>query len=112
MSETLGDRLKRVRLSKNQGLRVTAKSAGMSATYLSRVENNQETSPPGEEKLRQLADVLDDDFDELMQLAGRVPSDVANVIKADSGMPAFLRQASEQNISAEQLLEMLKQRKK
>ncbi|TWJ19715.1 helix-turn-helix domain-containing protein [Geobacter argillaceus] len=107
MGESLGDRLKRMRSSKELGLRATASAAGISATYLSRVENNQETSPPSEEKLKKLAEVLGDNFDELMQLAGRVPMDVANMIKADSGMPAFLRRARDKNVSAEELLEML-----
>lgn len=112
MMETLGDRLKRIRSSRGLGLRSTANMVGVSATYLSRIENNTETSPPTEEKLKKLAEVLGDDFDELMRLAGRVPTDVANVIKADSGMPAFLRRAREENYSADDLLKMLDQLKK
>ena len=109
MGESLGDRLKRVRSEKGLGLRTTAKSAGISATFLSRVENNQEASPPSEEKLRKLAEILDDNFDELMQLAGRVPSDVADMIKSDSGMPAFLRRVREQKVSSEKLLQILEE---
>lgn len=105
MAEALGDRLKRVRSSRGLGLRGTANLVGVSATYLSRVENNLEA--PTEEKIQKLAEVLGDNFDELMQLAGKVPSDVADVIKADSSMPAFLRRAREQNVSAEQLLKLL-----
>lgn len=107
MNENLGDRLKRVRSSRGLGLRATANLVGISATYLSRVENNLETSPPSEEKIRSLANVLQDDFDELMQLAGRVPSEVTDLIKSDSNMPAFLRRAREQNLTAEKLMKML-----
>lgn len=107
MSETLGDRLKRVRSSRGLGLRATASKAGISATYLSRVENNLETSPPSEEKIRALADVLQDNFDDLMQLAGRVPLEVTELIKADSNMPAFLRRAREKNMTAEELMKLL-----
>lgn len=107
MRETLGDRLKRVRSSRGLGLRATANKVGISATYLSRVENNQETSPPSEEKIRALADVLEDNFDELMQLAGRVSTEVSDLIKADSNMPAFLRRAREKNLSAEELMKLL-----
>lgn len=112
MAETLGDRLKRFRSSRGLGLRSTANQVGVSATYLSRIENNMEMSPPTEDKIKKLAEVLGDNFDELMQLAGRVPSDVANVIKADSGMPAFLRRAREENMSSDDLLKMLEKLKR
>jgi len=111
MGETLGPRLKRIRSLRGLGLRETASKVGISATYLSRIENNAETSPPSEEKISKLAEVLNDDFDELMRLAGRVPKEVAELIKSDSSMPAFLRKAREENISADELLEMLKKRK-
>lgn len=109
MSESLGDRLKRTRSSRGLGLRGTANLVGVSPTYLSRVENNLEA--PTEEKIQKLAEVLGDNFDELMRLAGKVPTDVAEVIKADSGMPAFLRRAREENLSAEQLTKMLDEHK-
>lgn len=107
MSETLGERLKRLRDSRKLGLRETAIKVGISATYLSRLEKNQETSPPSEEKIRALSVVLQDNFDELMQLAGRVSSEVAEMIKADTNMPAFLRRAREKNLSAERLLKLI-----
>jgi len=106
MSETLGDRLKRKRSERGLGLRATAIKVGVSATYLSRVENNLEANPT-EEKIRALAVVLQDNFDELMQLAGRVPVDVTDFIKTDLNMPAFLRRARDNNISAEELMKML-----
>jgi HTH-type transcriptional regulator, competence development regulator len=109
MVEALGDRLKRIRLARGLGLRGTANLVGVSPTYLSRVENNLEA--PTEEKIQKLAEVLGDSFDELMQLAGKVPADVADVIKADSGMPAFLRRAREENLTAEKLLKILDERK-
>ena len=107
MVEKLGDRLKRVRSSRGLGLRATASKVGISATYLSRLENNQETSPPSEEKIRALADELQENFDELMQLAGRVSSEVSELIKADLNMPAFLRRAREKNYTADELMKLL-----
>lgn len=109
MGETLGDRLKRVRSARGLGLRATANKVGISATYLSRVENNQESSPPSEEKIRALAVELRDNFDELMQLAGRVSSEVSDLIKADLNMPAFLRRAREKNLNAKELMKLLEQ---
>ena len=112
MPETLGDRIKRVRKERGLGLRETAGKIGISATFLSRVETNAEQSAPSEDVLRKLAKVIEDDFDALMQLAGRVPKDIAAVIKGDPGMPEFLRTARDQNMSGEKLLKMLEDSKK
>lgn len=107
MNETFGDRIKRKRSKLDLGLRATARQVGISPTYLSRLENNQETSPPSEEKIRALADVLRDDFDELMQLAGRISAEVTEFIKADRNMPAFLRRAKEKNFTAEEMMKLI-----
>lgn len=112
MSERFGERIRRIRQERKLGLRETAAKAKMSATYLSRIETNDEKSPPDEEKIRALANVLDDDFDTLMTLAGRIPEDVKNVITADPTMPEFLRRAREEKMSGEKLLELLDSPKK
>lgn len=109
--EKLGERIKRVRQERQLGLRELAGQLGISATYLSRIETCQESSPPAEKVIRGLADLLQDDFDELMQLAGRVPEDVENMIKRDPDLPAFLRTASEKKVSGAELMKMLKKRK-
>ena len=111
MSETLGERIRRKRLERKLGLRATAKKVGISSTYLSRIETMAETSPPAERVIRELSALLGEDFDELMQLAGRVPEDVTNVIRSDPNMPEFLRRAGRQQLTGKELLEMLEQRK-
>jgi len=112
MAETLGERIRRVRKERGLGLRQTATKTGISATFLSRVETGKEPATPSEETLRKLAAVLDDDFDELMQLAGRIPTTVKEYIQADPGMPEFLRRAQESNVSSEKLMELLEKAKK
>ena len=112
MGEKFGERIKRLRKERNLGLRETAAKAGMSATFLSRIENNEEKSPPGEEKIRALAKVLGDDFDLLISLAGRIAEDVAKAVTNDPTMPEFLRVARKEKVSGEQLLKMLEQQKK
>lgn len=109
--EKLGGRIKRVRQARGLGLRETAKKLDISATYLSRIETNQEASPPAEKVIRALADLLEDDFDELMRLAGRVPEDVEEAIKADPTMPALLRVAREKHVTGAELLEWIKSKK-
>jgi len=103
MAERLGERIRRVRTARGLGLRETAAKVGISATYLSRIETNEEKTPPAEKVIRVLADLLEDNFDELMSLAGRIPSDVTEYFATDPGLPAFLRRAKEQGLSSEEL---------
>lgn len=112
MTEKFGERIRRKRMEKRLGLRETAKLIDRSPTYLSRLERLEETHPPSEDVIRSLAKVLDDDFHVLMQLAGRIPTDLADFVKSDPRMPEFLRTAREQNLSAEELMKMLEQKKK
>ena len=112
VKERLGERIRRKRAENNLGLRETANKIGISPTYLSHIETMVEKTPPAEEVIRKLANLLNDDFDELMTLAGRVPQDVEKVIKADPTMPAFLRTAKKQNLSGEDLMNLLAEKNK
>lgn len=94
------------------GLREMAKKLEISPTYLSRIETNEEKTPPAEELLRKIADLLGDNFDELMSLAGRIPTDVKEYITKDPGLPQFLRTAREQGLTSKQLEEMLSRKGK
>lgn len=107
MAETFGARIRARRLELKLGLRETAKRAGVSATFLSRVETGAEKAVPSEDVIRKLADILQEDFDSLMALAGRVASEVAAVVREDPAMPAFLRRARDRNIPATKLMELL-----
>lgn len=111
LAETLGQRIRRMREGKF-GLREMAKKLEISPTYLSRIETNEEKTPPAEELLRKIADLLGDDFDELMSLAGRIPTDVKDYITKDAGIPQFLRTAREQGLTSKDLEEMLKRKGK
>lgn len=110
--EKLGERIRRIRKEKELGLRETAAKVGISATYLSRIETNEEKSPPAEKVLRKLAQIIEDDFDILMQLAGRIPEDVEKVITSDPVMPEVLRQVRAKNVSSAELLAWLDKQKK
>jgi len=107
VKKRLGERLRRKREGKELGLRETAAKVGISPTYLSRIETEDERTPPAEDVIRKLAALLSDDFDELMQLAGRVPEDVKDIVKGDPNMPAFLRMAKEYNLTGDHLLKLL-----
>jgi len=75
-----GALLRRERQAKKLGLREMAKKIGVSATYLSKVER-LESPPPTEEKVRAISQIIGYDPDLLLAMAGRIPSDVSNIIK-------------------------------
>ena len=70
-----------------------AKKIGVSPTYLSKVERD-EFPPPAEDKVRKIAGIIGQDVDELLALAGRVASDLTDIIRErPREMADFLRAA-------------------
>ena len=112
MPETLGQRIRRKRDERQLGLREAARSVDISPAYLSRIETGEEKTPPGEGVLKSLALLLGDSVDELMHLAGRVPADVADMIKADAELPQFLRTARERGMGGKELSDLLDTKKR
>ncbi len=78
--ERFGALVRREREAKEIGLREMAKMIGVSPTYLSKVERD-EFAPPAEDKVRAIANIIGRDADELLALAGRVSSDLSDIIK-------------------------------
>ena len=101
-----------MRKAKKLGLREAATKIDVSATYLSRIENDEEKSPPSEKVIRALADLVEDNFDELMALAGRVPEDVERLVTSDTTMPQFLRKANEKGLTGAELMKLIEQNRK
>jgi transcriptional regulator with XRE-family HTH domain len=75
-----GKTVRRLRLQKGFGLRELAKKIGLSPTYLSRLERG-EVPPPAEEGVLALAKQLGQNSDEFLGLAGRLPSDLPQIIQ-------------------------------
>ena len=102
--ETYGELTRRLREEKDYGLREFAKLLGVSATYLSQVERN-ELPPPAEERVVRTAELLEQDKDELLGIAGRVGSDLEEIILAKPrGTADLLRHVK--NMSPKQLREL------
>ena len=85
------------------GLREMAKKIGLSPTYLSKIERD-EFPPPSEKKVKIIANIIGCDVDELLALAGRVASDVTDIIKRQPELASFLR---ENKMSSEQITRVL-----
>jgi HTH-type transcriptional regulator, competence development regulator len=91
--ETFGSMIRTWREEKEIGLRRFADRVGMSPTYLSKIERD-EFPPPSEEKIKAIAKELGKDPDELLALAGRVASDLEDIIQqTPREMATFLRAA-------------------
>jgi HTH-type transcriptional regulator, competence development regulator len=91
--EKFGAFIRREREAKEIGLREMAKKIGVSPTYLSKIERD-EFPPPAEDKVRKIAAIIGKDADELLALAGRVASDLKDIIRErPREMADFLRAA-------------------
>lgn len=77
--EKFGATIRDAREAKGISLRDLAKRVEVSPTFLSKVET--EDWKPKEDKLRKIASILELDGDELVAQAGRVPSDLTDIIK-------------------------------
>ena len=109
-SEKFGAFIRRERQAKEIGLREMAKKVGVSPTYLSKVERD-EFSPPAEDKVRKIARIIGLDADELLALAGRVASDLTDIIRErPREMADFLRAA--RGLPAEDMARLARQAQK
>lgn len=81
----IGALIKQHRLARDISLRELGRRVDLSASYLSRLENDRigGKAGPTESTCRKLAYELDIDADTLIAAAGRVPKDVAEIIRAD-----------------------------
>jgi transcriptional regulator with XRE-family HTH domain len=109
-NKPFGDVLREKRMAKGISLRKFADQVGVSPTYLSQVEQGN-IDPPTAERVRKMAEILGENADELIALAGRVPEDLPKIIqKQPTQMPELLREAS--GLTAEQLRQLVDKAKK
>jgi transcriptional regulator with XRE-family HTH domain len=108
--EKFGAVIRRAREAKDIGLREMARKIGVSPTYISKVERN-EFPPPAEDKVRKIAEIIEQDPDELLALAGRVASDLTDIIREQPRQMAdFLRAA--RGLTAEDMARLVRQARK
>lgn len=91
---TFGEKLRELRVEKGISQRDLAAAADIDFTYLSKVENGR-MPPPAQATIVKLAHALDADSDQLLQMAGKIPTDLGQVIAKTPEMPAFLRSLNE-----------------
>lgn len=87
---TFGETVRELRKARGLNQRDLAGHADIDFTYLSKIENNR-MEPPSEEVIRRVAEALDADADELIVLAGKFPSDLAQELKTPERVKALRR---------------------
>jgi DNA-binding XRE family transcriptional regulator len=107
---SFGALVRREREAKGIGLREMAKKIGVSPTYLSKIERG-DFAPPVEGKVRKIAEIIGHDPDELLALAGRVASDLTDIIRQHPRkMADFLRAAK--GLTADDIARLARQAQK
>jgi transcriptional regulator with XRE-family HTH domain len=109
--KSFGQILREKRIAKGYSLRRFAELVEVSPTYLSQVEQGKVESPPTVERLNRMADVLGENRDEFVSLAGRVPEDLPRIIQSHPDtIPELLR--TTKGLTSEQMRELLERAKK
>ena len=84
-----GTCLREKRTAKGYTLRKFAALVGVSATYLSQVEQEHVMTPTAD-RIKRMAEILDENADVLIALAGRLPDDLTAIImEHPTEMPHF-----------------------
>ncbi len=90
MTSSFGRTIRDVRKQRGISQKELAEKAGIDFTYLSKIENDR-MAPPSEKAIRAMAEALATDPDELLRLAGKVPSDLAEFLVRDPDAIRYLR---------------------
>jgi transcriptional regulator with XRE-family HTH domain len=98
--KTFGQLLREKRIAKSYSLRKFAKEADISPTYLSQVEQDK-ISPPTADRIKRIAELLDESVDEWMAYADRLADELPDIIHSDPAVPDLLRAV--QGMTPEQL---------
>jgi transcriptional regulator with XRE-family HTH domain len=104
-SLTFGEHLKRTRIAKKISQRELATRVGVDFTYLSKIENNR-MAPPSEDTIKKIANVLDENADDLILLANKIPSDYREILKSSDHVPLLFRKIG--NLTPEKQTRALK----
>jgi transcriptional regulator with XRE-family HTH domain len=103
-------RAKRMALAENDprfSMRKVAERVGIEPSYLSKIERGEQP-PPGEENICRLAEELGENPDVLLALAGKVSSDLVEIIRARPTVVAELLR-SVRKMPAKRVSEMSRQ---
>ena len=98
METEFGKRIRQRRIELEIGLNEMAERIKISGAYLSRLETGKETNP-SEDIIVNISHELRMDPNELLSLARKIPSDIAEFIHGTPRVPEFLREAQKRSLS-------------
>jgi len=110
--KTFGDLLRATRVAKGYTLRKFAEMADVSPTYLSQIEQGKVERPPTAERVKKMAELLGENANQWIAIAGRLPenvaADIADRMKQEpEAIPALLR--ATRGLTAEELRRLTEQ---
>ncbi len=79
MDKTFGTLVRQLRLPTGYSLRELARRVGLSPNFLSKMELG-DFPPSGEQKIVVIAETLEQNTDEMLAMAGKVSSDLVEII--------------------------------
>jgi transcriptional regulator with XRE-family HTH domain len=91
MTVTFGQRIRELRKSRGLTQRALAETAGVDFTYLSKIENDRLEHTPSIRTIQELAQALEVDELELMELANKVPPAFQGIAGSPEAMRFFRR---------------------
>jgi transcriptional regulator with XRE-family HTH domain len=91
MQTGFGAKLRELRQEKGLTLRSLAEAAGVDFTYLSKIENDRVEHLPSVDTIRDLAQALEGDAMELLQLANKLPPELAKLAGSEKARRFFQR---------------------
>jgi len=94
-----GARLRELRIQAGFTQRELADNVNIDFTYLSKIENGV-LPPPSEKVILRLAEVLNADKDEFITLAGRIPADIAQILKNRKALQLLRSERTQKKIRA------------
>jgi len=98
-TQEFGARLRELRIQARLTQRELADRVNIDFTYLSKIENGV-LPPPSEKVILQLAEALNADKDVLITLAGRIPSDIAQMLKNRKALQLLRSERTQKKIGA------------
>ena len=101
--KTFGQLIRELRINHKEynSLREFARKVGLSAAYLSRIENGKEP-PPSESIIERMAEALSIDKYELFSHAGKIPTEFLETFqKNPKSVASFMRRAQEYGIKTD-----------
>jgi transcriptional regulator with XRE-family HTH domain len=108
--EKFGAFVRREREKKGLGLREMARMIDVSPTYLSMVERDA-MQPPAENKVKAIAKIINCDADDLLARAGRLSTEIADIIKSRPiELAALLRNTK--GLTAEEIVRLARRAQK